>query len=178
MPDSGGTISLDEIHQIVDAAAVNLNHVASNEVPKVSGKGKGKSVPASTTTTTSTRTSVQADVLYEEGLRIADFGKYKNKPYWFAYQDDSYVRWCINEVQKNSGCSRQPRELTAYFQRRRRQDLQDVQEPGRALMATEVESEVEDAVQENPKEQWMLAILDSGCNKTSLDEKVLVCSWK
>ena len=136
-------MSLDELHMILDAASVSLNSM--NSKPQVP-------VAAPTSTTTPSRSMAHQHAEDTQGQKIIDFGKHKGKPFWYAYQDSSYVKWCLDQV--NEGSSRSLKELVVYFKNRR--------SSATALMALD---------DENAKEEWLLAILDSGCNKTCHGER-------
>ena len=91
-------------------------------------------------------------------VKILSFGRYKGKTYDTAYHDASYVNWVLGELTEDSNPT---------FGSDRRISERD----GFAFMATKVIelSDSEDAPTEeapNASENDLIAILDSGCNKT------------
>ncbi len=90
---------------------------------------------------------------HPDNRQLMNFGKYKNKPFWYAYTDDDYVDWCLNNVSQRS--CRGLKKFVDYIHERNAMRNQ------RAFMAAEDENE--DRV---PEESDLVAILDLGCNKT------------
>ena len=81
-----------------------------------------------------------------------DFGKYKGKTYLQAWLDKDYVKWC--HAHSNDQSLPGLKDLTQYFREKASAGAQ-------ALMALG-----EGASSDAPQEKWLLAVLDSGCNRT------------
>ena len=97
---------------------------------------------------------------HPDNLKIMSFGKYKNKPFWYAYTDDDYLEWCLSNVGPNS--CRGLKKFVEYINERNLARRNAV-----GYMGMEVESEDEHVGQEKD----LVAILDSGCNKTCHGEE-------
>ena len=91
---------MDEI-QILDAISINMNggEVGLTAVGAPSSPAPSK---ASSTFTARADPATFEGRLYEHGLKLISFGKYKGKPFWYAWQDTSYVDWRLNEVNEGS----------------------------------------------------------------------------
>ena len=91
--------------------------------------------------------------LVDSGRQLATFGKYKGQMFEVAWNDQGYVKWCLDNV--NQGSSTGLKKLVDYFRQMR---SQNVAPPApRAYMATRPEG---------ASENDLLAVLDTGCNAT------------
>ena len=86
---------------------------------------------------------------------ILTTGKYKNKPFWYAYTDDDYVDWCLNNVSQQS--CRGLKKFVEYIRDRNALKRQ-------AFMAANEDEDYGDG--RTSVEFDLVAILDLGCNKT------------
>ena len=97
-------------------------------------------------------------------VKILNFGRYKGQSYEKAYQDASYVNWVLGELNEDSNPIFM--HLGRYFEDRRMAERSNT-----AFMATKT-IEVSDTEEDFPtsetiaSETDLIAILDSGCNKT------------
>ena len=143
MTQKDGPLQVDELQDILRAVVLNF-----------SGQEPGSSQAPSSLAPSPAPSRTTQPPANEDDNKIIDFGKYKHKTFDHAYQDSNYVAWCIKEV--NEGSCRGLKNFVRYCKNR---------QSNRAYMAVEEHSVPES----NPlprKEQWLIAILDSGCNKT------------
>ncbi len=90
---------------------------------------------------------------HPDNRQLMNFGKYKNKPFWYAYTDDDYVDWCLNNVSQQS--CRGLKKFAEYIRERKRRS---------AFIAATQDGDESD--ERSPVESDLVAILDLGCNKT------------
>ena len=83
---------------------------------------------------------------------VMNFGKYKGKPFWYAYTDDDYLDWCLSNVSDRS--CRGLKKFVEYIHER------NASKYPRSYMA------LDDGEERTPVETDLVAILDLGCNKT------------
>ena len=103
------------------------------------------------------------------GQTICPFGKYKGRQYWSIWQEDpGYIQWVIDQS-RLSGSSRDLMNLADYL---KRMQAAPSTAPHGSHGYMAVDEAVSDEVEEPPaKEQWLLAVLVSGCNKTCHGER-------
>ena len=169
--ENNGTLGLEELHRIIDATAVNINLFHPQTEASAPQMAEPPRTPPRASRSDSMRspmarsppissTTPERDQLNIWGQKLITFGKYKGQPYWYAWQDQEYVRWCLSQVGPGGGL----KDLVTYLKEKLR--IENVPlgyldfESG--YMAFET-----DPSDENPaSENWMIAILDSGCNRT------------
>ena len=61
-------------------------------------------------------TTPERDQLNIWGQKLITFGKYKGQPYWYAWQDQEYVRWCLSQVGPGGGL----KDLVTYLKEKLR----------------------------------------------------------
>ena len=90
---------------------------------------------------------------HPKNREVMNFGKYKGKPFWYAYTDDDYLDWCLINVSDRS--CRGLKKFVEYIHER------NAMKQHRTYMALSDEGE-----ERTPVESDLVAILDLGCNKT------------
>ena len=184
--ENNDQLSLEDLHKIIDAVAVNVQLFGSDSSSTTTTAAPGPSVEPRTPPRTPPRSSTQqpeSEELYFWGRRTINFGKYKGHPFWYGWQDSGYVDWCLNEV--NTGSCKGMKDLADYFTEKRRKDQEEQHttpgaraepprtptrtphyrdSPNRGYMAMGEEESVQE--DQAVPEQWLVAVLDSGCNKT------------
>ena len=151
-------ITLDEIHRVIDAIAVTNNSQAARGSDQPASQAavpvRAPETPLRSQAATSVRSHATSAATDDQDNKRINFGKYKNQSFIQAFQDADYVTWVINEV-KETSC-RGLKDFAAYCKLK-------LEAPRTAFMA------FGDIPESNPnpaKEQWLIAILDSGCNRT------------
>ena len=153
--DCHGVLSLEQVHQIIDAVGVNLARTRESLPGSLPTSRPATSAPTSPLRPATPAPA--ADPLHVAGQKTVTFGKYKGTPYWNAWQDTQYVNWCLAEA--NDRSCKGMKELVAYFKQKK---LAGSSHEG-YMAAYEEET---NPVETEAKEQWLLAVLDSGCNRT------------
>ena len=144
-------MSHEGIHKIIDAVSLAIQSGTSSS-SMTSQMPVGP--PSVRKATTPPKTYMQT----KDG-KIVGFGKYKGKPYWYAYSDPDYVKWALEEVSEHS--QKSMKDLVQYF--KEKLALSHEHRPV-AMMAVEEEQKL-------GNERSLVAILDSGCNKTCHGER-------
>ena len=163
--ENNGVLGLEELHRIIDATAVNIDLFgyiheprpssdAPAEPPRTPPRTPQRSMPMAGSPSIS-RTTPERDQLNIWGQKLITFGKHKGQPYWYAWQDSEYVRWCLSQSAPSSGM----KDLLSYLREKQR-----LENDPTAYMAVHDPVYPEDGIEAN--EMWMIAILDSGCNRT------------
>ena len=111
MKENNGVLSLEEIHRIVDAVSVNLDTFSPDytQMPTM----PQMPAPSRTSTPKAPPPRDQSDVLYFHGTKTITFGKHKGHPFWYAWQDENYVEWVLQEVNEGSSRGMKERQLRA-----------------------------------------------------------------
>ncbi|CAK9056057.1 Transposon Ty4-J Gag-Pol polyprotein, partial [Durusdinium trenchii] len=163
--ENNGVLGLEELHRIIDATAVNIDLFgyiheprptsdAPAEPPKTPPRTPQRTMPMAGSPSIST-TTPERDQLNIWGQKLITFGKHKGQPYWYAWQDSEYVRWCLSQSAPSSGM----KDLLSYLREKQR-----LENDPTGYMAVHDPTLPEDGPEAN--ETWMIAILDSGCNRT------------
>ena len=187
MKENNGILSLEDIHRIIDAVSVNLDTLSSEYTGMPTMPTRSTAQVPSTPKAPPPRD--QSDVLYFHGAKTITFGKHKGHPFWYAWQDENYVDWVLNNV--DEGSSRGMKDLAHYFREKKAAQGEpctpprtpprapssyhgspaaymayDDDEPGLHDHEDHDLPGLHDEPQEPARESHLLAILDSGCNRT------------
>ena len=152
-------ISLSMLHKILDSAALALP--VFRGLPLKSEDAQEE--PEAPQKTSKTK-AVAAKDFTSRHTKIIKFGRYRYRNYAVAYQDDGYVNWVLDESIRSTTASKEFLDLASYFRERRSVDTN----LARSFMAVQEPAEVV------CKEDHLIAVLDSGCNKTCHGEQWLV----
>ena len=170
-------LDLGEVHKIIDVVAQTLPALPSPASPTPTS-----SQPPSTPVQEATLSVVRGGLPtpgtaygnarvptpgpgspgdHPDNLKIMNFGKYKNKPFWYAFTDDDYVELCITTVSPNS--CRGLKKFVEYINERNLARQRNL-----GFMGVGSDTDEEEQV---GQEKDLVAILDSGCNKTCHGEE-------
>ena len=127
---------------------------------RVSNKMPPKSAPAPSTTTLEEK-------LQEEGQTVLNHGSYKNRTFFEAWQDQAYVKWCLDHCTTSS--SPGMKKLSSYFREMKANHMPIEKQPTALMAIRQIPGSKED----------ILAILDTGCNATCHGASWLrkCCRW-
>ena len=144
-----GELPIDEVISALEVAISVTNQKQSPPTAssRVSNKMPPKSAPAPSTTTLEEK-------LQEEGQTVLNHGSYKNRTFFEAWQDQAYVKWCLDHCTTSS--SPGMKKLSSYFREMKANHMPSEKQPTALMAIRQIPGSEED----------ILAILDTGRNAT------------